>query len=119
MLDTVFGPVISDEDWRAGLNFYMNCLRDVDRSIEIVLDALAASGQADRTMVILTADHGEMAGRTGSPGLLGAATRLPDRSHLTASPAASGCLAWQVTFDPVPYRYGCVSVSADSPRGEI
>jgi arylsulfatase len=62
MLNTVFGPVASDEQWRAGLNFYLNCLRDVDRSIEIVLDALEASGQADRTIVILTADHGEMAG---------------------------------------------------------
>jgi arylsulfatase len=65
MLDTVFGPVTSDEQWRAGLNFYVNCLRDVDRSIELVLDALEASGQADRTIVILTADHGEMAGSHG------------------------------------------------------
>jgi arylsulfatase len=62
MLDTVFGPVTSDEQWQAGLNFYLNCLRDVDRSIELVLDALEASGQADRTIVIITADHGEMAG---------------------------------------------------------
>jgi arylsulfatase len=62
MLDTVFGPVTSDEHWRAGLTFYLNCLRDVDRSIELVLDALEASGQADRTVVVLTADHGEMAG---------------------------------------------------------
>jgi arylsulfatase len=62
MLDIVFGPVTADEQWRAGLNFYLNCLRDVDRSIELVLDALEASGQADRTIVILTADHGEMAG---------------------------------------------------------
>jgi arylsulfatase len=62
MLDMVFGPVASDEQWRAGLNFYLNCLRDVDRSIELVLDALQASGQAHRTVVILTADHGEMAG---------------------------------------------------------
>ena len=62
MLDTVFGPVTADEQWLAGLNFYLNCLRDVDRSIELVLDALEASGQADRTIVILTANHGEMAG---------------------------------------------------------
>ena len=62
LLDIVFGPVTSDDHWRAGLNFYLNCLRDVDRSIELVLDALEASGQADRTIVILTADHGEMAG---------------------------------------------------------
>ena len=62
MLDTVFGPVTSDEHWHAGLNFYLNCLRDVDRSIELVLDALEASGEAGNTVVILTADHGEMAG---------------------------------------------------------
>jgi arylsulfatase len=62
MLDTVFGPVTSDDHWRDGLNFYLNCLRDVDRSIELVLDALEASGEADNTVIILTADHGEMAG---------------------------------------------------------
>ena len=65
MLDIVFGPVTSDEHWRAGVNFYLNCVRDVDRSIELVLDALEASGQADRTVVVLTADHGEMAGSHG------------------------------------------------------
>jgi arylsulfatase A-like enzyme len=62
MLDIVFGEVAGDDHWRAGLDFYLNCLRDVDRSIDIVLDALVASGQADGTVVILTADHGEMAG---------------------------------------------------------
>jgi arylsulfatase len=40
----------------------LNCLRDVDRSIDVVLDALLASGQADRTVLTLTADHGELAG---------------------------------------------------------
>jgi arylsulfatase len=44
---------------------HLNCLRDVDRSIELVLDALEASGEADRTVVVLTADHGEMAGSHG------------------------------------------------------
>lgn len=62
MTDTAFGPVPGDDQWRAGFNFYLNCLRDVDRHIEVVLDALEASGQADRTIVIMTADHGEMAG---------------------------------------------------------
>ena len=65
MTDTAFGPVLDDEHWRAGMNFYLNCLRDVDRNIEVVLDALQASGQADRTVVVLTADHGEMAGSHG------------------------------------------------------
>jgi arylsulfatase len=65
MLDTVFGTVDSDEAWRAGLTFYLNCIRDVDRHIGVVLDALEASGQADRTAVIFTADHGELAGSHG------------------------------------------------------
>ncbi len=43
-------------------NHYFNCLRDGDRHIGTILDALEASGQADRTIVILTADHGEMGG---------------------------------------------------------
>ena len=65
MLDLVFGRVVSDDHWRAGLEFYLNCLRDVDRSIDLVLDALVATGQADHTIVVLTADHGEMAGSHG------------------------------------------------------
>jgi arylsulfatase len=65
MLDVTFGPVTDDEHWRAGLNFYLNCIRDVDRSVELVLDALVASGEADRTIVVFTADHGDMVGSHG------------------------------------------------------
>jgi arylsulfatase len=65
ILDTLFGPVADETHWYEGLNFYLNCLRDVDRSIELVLDALEASGQADHTVVIFTSDHGEMAGSHG------------------------------------------------------
>ncbi|MFE5536288.1 sulfatase-like hydrolase/transferase [Streptomyces sp. NPDC056519] len=65
MLDNVFGPVADDEHWYDGLNFYLNAIRDVDRSVEFVLDALEASGQADRTVVVFTSDHGEMAGSHG------------------------------------------------------
>ena len=64
-METMFGPVQDEAAWRQGVNFYLNCTRDVDRSIDIVLDALIASGQADRTVVIFTSDHGEMAGSHG------------------------------------------------------
>ncbi|MBX3705323.1 MAG: sulfatase-like hydrolase/transferase [Pseudomonadales bacterium] len=55
---------IPNEDvrWRRRHNYYLNCLRDVDRNIESVLDELEASGQADRTIIVLTADHGDMDG---------------------------------------------------------
>jgi arylsulfatase A-like enzyme len=64
-METMFGPVQDEAAWRLGVNFYLNCTRDVDRSIDVVLDALIASGQADRTVVIFTSDHGEMAGSHG------------------------------------------------------
>ena len=64
-METMFGPVPGAEAWRRGLNFYLNCTRDVDRSIDVVLDALVASGQVDQTVVIFTSDHGEMAGSHG------------------------------------------------------
>jgi arylsulfatase A-like enzyme len=48
--------------WRRRHNYYLNCLRDADRNIETVLAELDAAGLADRTIVILTADHGDMDG---------------------------------------------------------
>lgn len=53
----------ADEAAWVGLqSYYFNCIRDVDESIGQVLDALRASGQEEDTIVVLTADHGEMAG---------------------------------------------------------
>jgi arylsulfatase len=61
----MFGDVPGEEEWVAGLNFYLNCIRDVDRSVGTVLDALVASGQADSTVIVFTSDHGELAGSHG------------------------------------------------------
>lgn len=51
--------------WRTYQNYYWNCLRDVDRQLGRVLDGLEASGQLGDTLVLYTADHGEMAGVHG------------------------------------------------------
>jgi arylsulfatase len=58
------GPTPVDEPWRwrKRHNFYLNALRDVDRHIMTVLDELEDRGLADNTIVILTADHGELDG---------------------------------------------------------
>jgi len=55
---------IPNEDWRwrRRHNYYLNCLRDADRNIATVLDELDASGLASRTIVVLTADHGDLDG---------------------------------------------------------
>jgi len=62
LCDISYGEMPTDRHdmWKRYLNYYLNCLRDVDRHIGTVLDALEASGQGDRTIIVYTADHGDM-----------------------------------------------------------
>ena len=55
-------PMARRDMWHNHVNYYLNCLIDVDRHIGTVLDALEISGQIGNTIIIFTSDHGEMAG---------------------------------------------------------
>jgi arylsulfatase len=65
--DFAYGELPKDQldMWRGHVNYYINCVRDSDRHMGTVLDALETSGQAKDTVVIFTSDHGEMAGAHG------------------------------------------------------
>ena len=62
--DAFTGPLPVNEPWRwrKRHNFYLNCLRDVDRHVITLLDELEATGLAANTIVIYTSDHGELGG---------------------------------------------------------
>ena len=61
--DALVGEIPDDAPhWRRRHNYYLNCLRDVDRNIAAVLAELDASGLAGNTIIVLTADHGDMDG---------------------------------------------------------
>jgi arylsulfatase len=62
--DGLVGRIAEDEGWRwrKRHNFYLNCLHDVDSQIMKVLDELEARGLASNTIVVLTADHGDLDG---------------------------------------------------------
>ena len=61
--DALVGEIPNEEPrWRRRHNYYLNCLRDADRNIATVLTELDAAGLTDRTIVILTSDHGDMDG---------------------------------------------------------
>ncbi len=64
MCDGSYGkiPMERRDMWHNHVNYYLNCMLDVDRHIGAVLDALEESGQAENTVIIFTSDHGEMAG---------------------------------------------------------
>ncbi|QSX36455.1 sulfatase-like hydrolase/transferase [Shewanella sedimentimangrovi] len=61
--DALVGEIPNEEArWRRRHNYYLNCLQDVDRNIATVLAELDAAGLSDSTIVVLTADHGDMDG---------------------------------------------------------
>jgi arylsulfatase len=61
--DALVGEIPDEEPrWQRRHNYYLNCLRDVDRNIEALLNELDAAGLTGRTIIILTSDHGDMDG---------------------------------------------------------
>ena len=57
-----------DDRWRRLNNYYLNCIQSVDNHVLTILDELEDVGMADNTIVIYTADHGELGGAHGISG---------------------------------------------------
>jgi arylsulfatase A-like enzyme len=51
-----------DRRWRILQNYYFNCIRDCDSHLVRLLEAVKANGLDDSTIIVLTADHGELGG---------------------------------------------------------
>lgn len=51
-----------DRRWRVLRDYYFNCIRDCDRQVVSTLDALRKTGMAEKTIIVFTADHGELGG---------------------------------------------------------
>ena len=63
------GRVPSEDDrWRRLNNYYLNCVQAVDQHVLGILSELDDLGMADKTIIIYTADHGELAGAHGLSG---------------------------------------------------
>lgn len=59
--DALVGEIPDEEPrWRRRHNYYLNCLRDADRNIATILAEIDAARLTDRTIIVLTADHGDM-----------------------------------------------------------
>lgn len=62
------GTVDTAEGWRDFRNYYFNCIQDSDNNLMTLLNAVKDSGLLDNTIIVFTADHGEMAGAHGLKG---------------------------------------------------
>jgi arylsulfatase len=59
---------LEEARWKRFNDYYINCTRNVDRSLDALLGELDALGLAETTIVVFTSDHGEMAGAHGLRG---------------------------------------------------
>ncbi|MDZ7651610.1 MAG: sulfatase-like hydrolase/transferase [Burkholderiaceae bacterium] len=106
--DGLVGRIAEEDEWRwrRRHNYYLNCHRDVDRNLVTLLDELDALGLASNTIVVLTADHGDLDGAHRLHGK--GATSYREQNHvplIVAHPAHPGgkrCKAVTTHLDIVP-----------------
>jgi len=116
--DYILGSVpLEDARWKRFNDYYINCIRNVDQQLEAMLAELDALGLSDRTIVVFTADHGEMA---GSHGLRGKGPfAYAETNHLpftVVHPDVSGgqsCRALSSHIDLVPTLLSFAGVKPD------
>jgi arylsulfatase A-like enzyme len=104
-------PVDAAGMWRYYYNYYLNLIRDNDRNLKAVVDTLTALDLWDSTVVLRTADHGELGGSHG--GLRGKGP-LPyeQESHVPAvivhpeHPGGRDCRALTSHIDLIPTLVG-------------
>ena len=58
-------PTDRPDMWKRFNNYYLNMIRDSDRTLQQIVDVLNEQDLWKNTIVILTADHGEMGGAHG------------------------------------------------------
>lgn len=116
MWAAVLGAIPQEADrWRRFHDYYINCLRNVDNSLSALLAEMDALRFTDRTAVMFTADHGEMAGAHGlhgkGPFAYKETTHLP--FHVTHPDVRGGqeCRALTGHIDMVPTLLAMAGVS--------
>ncbi len=101
-----------DEDrrWKALRDYYFNAIRDCDRKVANLLEALRNNGMDKNTIVIFTADHGELGGHHQMRGKGTNAYRqqnhLPLMIHHPAFEGGKECQAITSQLDLTPTIIG-------------
>jgi arylsulfatase A-like enzyme len=117
-------PTDRPDMWRKFYNYYLNANRDVDHSIQQIIDTLNEMDLWRDTVVVFTADHGEMGGAHG--GLKGKGPfSYEENAHVPlviADPAGSvgaTCAALTSHLDLLPTFVGLTGLPADKRSPEV
>ena len=120
--DRLTGNIPNEEwRWKRRHNYYLNCMRDVDRNLVTLLDEIEALGFGANTIVVYTADHGDLDGahRLHSKG----ATSYREQNHvplIVSHPAVPGgrrCQAVTTHLDLAPTLLAMTNASPEKQAG--
>ena len=108
-----------DARWQRLQDYYLNCIADCDRHIDRILLELDELGLADNTIVVMTSDHGELAGAHQMNGK--GSTAYREQNHVPLwvrhpghpQSAGSECQAVTSHVDLVPTFLGMAGVDAE------
>ncbi len=107
-----------DRRWRVLQNYYFNCIRDCDDHLVRLLDEVKANGLDDSTIVVFTADHGELGGAHQMRGK--GANAYKEQQHLPlmivhpAYPGGSSAKAISSQIDLAPTLLGLTGKPFDA-----
>ena len=59
-------PVHRVDMWKIFYNYYLNLIRDTEQNLQMLLEAMGNLGLWKNTVVVSTADHGELSGSHGA-----------------------------------------------------
>jgi arylsulfatase len=111
-----------DARWQRLQDYYLNCIVDSDQHIARMLDELDQLGLAENTIVVMTSDHGELAGAHQMHGK--GATAYREQLHVPlwvrhpdhAANAGKTCQALTSHLDITPTIMSLGGVSDDQRR---
>ncbi|MCA9707664.1 MAG: sulfatase-like hydrolase/transferase [Myxococcales bacterium] len=124
IFDYQFGSFSKDLAlWQRYLDYYVNAMRDADAQIMRLLQFLERSGRLEDTIIVFTADHGEMAGAHGlrmkGPNIYKENLNVPLIVCHPDGPAGATTSALSCHLDLAPTLLGLAGVSQASWRGQF
>ncbi len=109
-----------DSRWKRLQDYYLNCIADCDQHVDRILRELDDLGLAENTIVIMTSDHGELAGAHGMHGK--GATTYVEQLHVPlwirhpayAANAGQECRSLTSHLDITPTILSMAGVSGET-----